>query len=84
MKFPKTAVFWVIRLPKSRQGSHQKPQQRRLRAAAREVFPDNARVKTDYVLIGRYNTADIEFKKLVSEMKKALCKNKQNDVGTAG
>lgn len=47
---------------------------RRLRAAAREVFPDNARVKTDYVLIGRYNTADIEFKKLVSEMKKALCK----------
>ena len=47
---------------------------RRLRAAAREVFPDNARAKTDYVLIGRYNTADIEFKKLVSEMKKALCK----------
>lgn len=47
---------------------------RRLRAAAREIFPQNARELTDYVLIGRYNTATIDFSVLCKDMEKALNK----------
>lgn len=47
---------------------------RRLRAAAREIFPEMARELTDYVLIGRYNTATIDFALLCKDMKKALSK----------
>lgn len=47
---------------------------RRLRAAAREIFPETARELTDYVLIGRYNTATVEFSQLCKDMKKALGK----------
>ena len=45
---------------------------RRLRAAARLVFPKLALPGTDYVIIGRYNTKDLEFQRLVHHMKKAL------------
>lgn len=45
---------------------------RRLRAAVRIVFPTLALPDTDYVLIGRYNTAEIEFRRLVHHLKKAL------------
>ena len=45
---------------------------RRLRAAAREIFPALAKANTDYVLIGRYNTATCEFAKLKESMQKAL------------
>lgn len=45
---------------------------RRLRAAAREIFPNLAKANTDYVLIGRYNTATYEFAKLKQNMQKAL------------
>ena len=41
---------------------------RRLRAAAREIFPFHALPNTDYVLIGRYNTADCRFEKLKKDM----------------
>lgn len=50
---------------------------RRLRAAAREIFPETARELTDYVLIGRYNTAAVEFSQLCKDMKKALGKINQ-------
>lgn len=45
---------------------------RRLRAVAREYFPLLGRPNTDYVIIGRYNTADIEFSKLRQDLKNAL------------
>ncbi len=45
---------------------------RRLRAAAAQCFADNALPGMDYVLIGRYNTADVDFAKLKSDMTKAL------------
>lgn len=45
---------------------------RRLRAAAAECFAANAAAGTDYVLIGRYNTATIAFAKLKADMLKAL------------
>ncbi len=47
---------------------------RRLRAAAREVFPLHALPNTDYVLIGRYNTADCLFAKLKKDMAWSLRK----------
>lgn len=47
---------------------------RRLRAAAREIFPLHARPQTDYVLIGRYNTAGIDFIELKKNMAWALKK----------
>lgn len=47
---------------------------RRLRAAAREIFPDHIRPCTDYVLIGRYNTAGIDFIELKKNMAWALKK----------
>lgn len=45
---------------------------RRLRAAAREIFPNHARCDTDYVLIGRYNTASCDFAELRQNMAVAL------------
>ncbi len=45
---------------------------RRLRAAAAACFPAQARAGTDYVLIGRYNTAETGFEKLKADMTKAL------------
>ncbi len=45
---------------------------RRLRAAAREIFPKHARPHTDYVLIGRYNTASCDFSDLCQNMAIAL------------
>lgn len=45
---------------------------RRLRAAVQIVFPERALPNTDYVLIGRYNTKDLEFSRLVYHLKKAL------------
>lgn len=47
---------------------------RRLRAAAREVFPKNALSQFDYVLIGRFNTAEIDFIELKKNMSWALRK----------
>lgn len=45
---------------------------RRLRAAAREIFPTLALPSTDYVLIGRYCTKDVPFEQLKTDMKTAL------------
>lgn len=41
---------------------------RRMRAAVRELFPARARPGVDYVLIGRYNTADCSFDKLKGDL----------------
>ena len=38
------------------------------RAAVRELFPARARPGVDYVLIGRYNTADCPFDKLKGDL----------------
>lgn len=45
---------------------------RRLRAAAREIFPTHALSGVCYVLIGRHNTATRDFAKLKEEMIIAL------------
>lgn len=45
---------------------------RRLRAAAREIFPNHALPGTDYVLIGRFNTATCDFVELKQNMAIAL------------
>ena len=45
---------------------------RRMRAAVRELFPSLAIEKTDYVLIGRYNTADCPFENLKKDLAYAL------------
>ncbi|MBE6458934.1 MAG: ribonuclease P protein component [Alphaproteobacteria bacterium] len=45
---------------------------RRLRAAATSLFAQLGRGKTDYVLIGRYNTADTDFANLKADMEKAI------------
>ncbi len=47
---------------------------RRLRAAAQAIFPTLGLPNVEYVLIGRYNTADCPFKVLKSDMKWALKK----------
>lgn len=47
---------------------------RRMRAAVRDVFNDNALCKTDYVLIGRYKTATVDFMALKSDLLYALSK----------
>lgn len=47
---------------------------RRLRAAAQAIFPTLGLPNVEYVLIGRYNTADCPFKTLKSDMKWALKK----------
>ena len=45
---------------------------RRLRAAAREIFPRHSLPGVSYVLIGRHNTASCNFAKLKEEMIIAL------------
>ncbi len=47
---------------------------RRLRAAAQAIFPAFGLPNVEYVLVGRYNTADCPFKVLKSDMKWALKK----------
>ena len=47
---------------------------RRLRAVVREVFPSRALDNVEYVLIGRYNTANCPYKDLKSDVKWALKK----------
>lgn len=47
---------------------------RRLRAVVREVFPSRALDNVDYVLIGRYNTANCPYKDLKNDVKWALKK----------
>ncbi len=42
---------------------------RRLRAAMREVLPKLGKARTDYVFIGRYSTAEVDFRELVNDMK---------------
>lgn len=41
---------------------------RRLRAAVREIFPAKAKPGITYILIGRYNTADCDFKHLTKDL----------------
>lgn len=41
---------------------------RRMRAAVREIFPNRALSGVDYVLIGRYNTAECSFDKLKEDL----------------
>lgn len=45
---------------------------RRLRAAAQEVFPQAAMAGIDYVLIGRFNTASVDFVELKNNMATAV------------
>lgn len=45
---------------------------RRLRAAMREVLPRFGKARTDYVFIGRYSTAEVDFQNLVNDMKMAV------------
>lgn len=47
---------------------------RRLRAVVREVFPELALPKTEYVLISRFNTAYCPYQTLKSDIKWALKK----------
>lgn len=47
---------------------------RRMRAVVRELFPALARSGVDYVLIGRYNTADCPFDKLKGDLRYGLKK----------
>jgi len=47
---------------------------RRLRAVVREVFPTLAKNNVEYVLIGRYNTANCPYQDLKSDVKWALKK----------
>lgn len=47
---------------------------RRLKEAAREIFPVKASEGSNYVLIGRYACIDIAFKRIKSDMKWALQK----------
>ncbi len=50
---------------------------RRLRAVVREVFCGRAKDNVEYVLIGRYNTANCPYKDLKSDVKWALKKANQ-------
>ena len=45
---------------------------RRLRAAARDIFPELARANVDYVLIGRKNAVQTPYDTLCSDLKTAL------------
>ncbi len=45
---------------------------RRLRAAAREAFPDAARAGTDYVLVARKAAYDRNYAAVLDDMKRAL------------
>ncbi len=51
---------------------------RRLRAAAREVFPDHAAAGRDYVLIARMAAYDRNFNALLDDMKRALLRLSHN------
>lgn len=51
---------------------------RRLRAAAREVFPQNAAAGTDYVLVARMAAYDRNFNALLDDMKRALLRLSTN------
>lgn len=51
---------------------------RRLRAAAREIFPQNARSGTDYVLIARKAAYDRNYAALLDDMKRALLSLSRN------
>ena len=60
---------------------------RRLRAAAQIVFSEHAMPQVNYVLIGRHNTSNLDFKYLIKKMKNAVIdinrqiesQEKQND-----
>lgn len=45
---------------------------RRLRAIVREIMPDNALSGVNYVLIGRHNTAELDFSYLSKKIKAAV------------
>ena len=45
---------------------------RRLRAAVSQIFPQRALPQNDYVVVGRFNTANIPFEQLKADMLKAL------------
>ena len=45
---------------------------RRLRAIVQQVMSDNALSGVDYVLIGRYNTAELNFEYLCKKVKNAI------------
>ena len=45
---------------------------RRLRAIVQQVMSDNALSGVDYVLIGRHNTAELNFEYLCKKVKKAI------------
>lgn len=51
---------------------------RRLRAAAREVFPGNAAPGTDYVLVARKAAYDRNYDALLDDMKRALLRLGRN------
>ena len=51
---------------------------RRLRAAAREVFPVQASPGTDYVLVARKAAYDRNFEALLDDMKRALLRLNRN------
>lgn len=51
---------------------------RRLRAAAREVFPENAEAGTDYVLVARKAAYDRNYAALLDDMKRALLSLSRN------
>ncbi len=51
---------------------------RRLRAAAREVFPKNASAGMDYVLVARKAAYDRNYAALLDDMKRALLSLSRN------
>ncbi len=51
---------------------------RRLRAAAREIFPQNAAPGTDYVLVARRAAYDRKYDALLDDMKRALLRLTHN------
>lgn len=72
-KLPEDGCFLGFTVTKKVGHAHLRNRtKRRLRAAAREVFPQLALPKFDYVLIGRYSTAGADFKTLVGDMKMAV------------
>lgn len=51
---------------------------RRLRAAAREIFPENAAPGTDYVLVARRAAYERNYDALLDDMKRALLRLTRN------
>ncbi|MEN8723409.1 MAG: ribonuclease P protein component [Alphaproteobacteria bacterium] len=47
---------------------------RRLRAAARDVLSRMGKAGTDYVIIGKIETADLPFEQLIGDLEKAVTK----------